>query len=195
MDPDVVAFIALRTMLDRLTRNMMVQQVAISIGKEIELEQKLANLEENDNDRYQMTQHWIHGHNVKRYRKTVLRYAYGKSATVDFEPWPDGTCLHIGYKLIELAINSTGLFMQVMRYDSTAARKGRFDSSYQLIPTPQLSEWIQHWTDRNSILNPDFMPTIIPPKAWKSASGGGYYSHSSGVSISSRCMTGISSNS
>ena len=178
MDPDVVAFIALRTMLDRLTRNMMVQQVAISIGKEIELEQKLANLEENDNDRYQMTQRWIHGHNVKRYRKTVLRYAYGKSATVDFEPWPDGTCLHIGYKLIELAINSTGLFMQVMHYDSTAARKGRFDSSYQLTPTPQLSEWIQHWTDRNSILNPDFMPTVIPPKAWKNASGGGYYSHS-----------------
>ena len=85
---DVAAFIALRTIIDSLSAAPLLQTVAVRVGREIETELRLGNLAERDADRYAMTQRWIAGHKSRKYRNTVLRYAYGKSVTVDFKPWP-----------------------------------------------------------------------------------------------------------
>ena len=86
--PDVAAFITLRTAIAPLTSEPMLQNVAVRVGREIEAELRLSNLKQNDADRYAMPQRYIQGHKSRKYRSTVLRYAYGKSTTVDFEPWP-----------------------------------------------------------------------------------------------------------
>lgn len=174
MDSDVVAFITLRTAIDRLTRGPLLQGVAVAIGREIEAEQRLTNLKENDKERYQMTQRYIQGHSSRKYRSTVLRYAFGKSETVDFEPWTETICLHLGQKLIELSIEATGFFEIVQKYDvGFKATNEKFP--YQLIPSANLNEWINQHLEKVSILYPDYMPTVIPPKPWEGASGGGYY--------------------
>lgn len=174
MDSDVVAFITLRTAIDRLTRGVLLQGVAVNIGREIEAEQRLTNLKENDKSRYQLTQRYIQGHSSRKYRSTVLRYAFGKSETVDFEPWPEVKCLHLGQKLIELAIESTGFFMVAPKYDG--GFKGANEKyPYQLAPSASLNDWINQHLEKASIMYPDYMPTLIPPKPWVGASGGGYY--------------------
>lgn len=89
----MAAFIALRTIIDSLSAEPTLQAVAVRVGREIETELRLGNLAERDADRYAMTKRWIAGHKSRKYRGTVLRYAYGKSETVNFEPWPSVTPL------------------------------------------------------------------------------------------------------
>ena len=173
MAPDVVAFITLRTAIDTLTSAPMLQNVAVRVGREIEMEQRLENLKKNDADRYAMTQRYIQGHKARQYRRTVLRYAYGKSTTVDFKPWSASECLHVGSKLIELAIDSTGIFAIERK---APERKGlNLKPSYILTITPSLREWIDNHCANHSVLSPAYMPTLIPPVPWEGASGGGYY--------------------
>ncbi|WP_297894694.1 DNA-directed RNA polymerase [uncultured Desulfovibrio sp.] len=168
MDSDVVAFLTLRTAIDRLTRGPLLQYVAVSIGREVEAEQRLSNLKEKDKERYNITQRYIQGHKSRQYRSTVLRYAFGKSETVDFEPWPEVKCLHLGQKLIDLAIESTGFFSILNDYSNE-------HTPYRLVASSNLTSWIERHLDKASIMYPDYMPTVIPPKPWDSASGGGYY--------------------
>ena len=168
MDSNVVAFITLRTVIDTLTDQPVLQKIAVRIGREIEVEQRLSNLKDKDKNRYQATQRYIQGHKSRKYRSTVLKYACGQSETTDFEPWQEVNCFHLGQKLIDLAIESTGFF-------STFRQPGCDNTPYKLITTKKLEEWIDRHLEKASVMYPDYMPTVIPPKPWEGASGGGYY--------------------
>ena len=61
MDVQVVAFIALRKVLDTFSQSMPYQRVSILVGREVEMEKKLTELKEQDPDRYRMTQRYIAG--------------------------------------------------------------------------------------------------------------------------------------
>ena len=171
MDADVVAFIALRKVMDTLTKRMLLQNVAINIGREIEMEQKLTALQEQDKPRFEMTQRHIRNSKARKYRRTVLQYAYGKSGTVAFQPWDRSECLHVGHKLIELIIASTGL----VRIVEAPHKVG---NAYMLEPSETCREWIQRHQESASLMAPDYLPTIMPPKPWAGAGGGGYYASS-----------------
>lgn len=173
--PDVAAFIALRTIIDSLSAAPLLQTVAVRVGREIETELRLGNLAERDADRYAMTQRWIAGHKSRKYRGTVLRYAYGKSVTVDFEPWPAVTCLHVGQKLIELAVEHTGL-IQIALTPGRKTRTGNKPAAvYRIEMTPRLREWIDGDCEARAVMSPDWMPMLVPPRPWEGASGGGYH--------------------
>ena len=75
MDVQVVAFIALRKVLDTFSQSMPYQRVSILVGREVEMEKKLTELKEQDPDRYRMTQRYIAGSKARKYRRTVLNYA------------------------------------------------------------------------------------------------------------------------
>lgn len=174
MPPDVAAFITLRTIIDSLSAEPTLQAVAVRVGREIETELRLGNLAQKDADRYAMTKRWIAGHKSRKYRGTVLRYAYGKSETVDFEPWPAVTCLHVGQKLIELAVEHTGLVQ--IELAPGKVRKGNRDmAAYRLLMSPRLREWIEGDCEARAVMSPAYLPTLIPPKAWEGAAGGGYH--------------------
>lgn len=170
MDTDVVAFIALRKTLDTLSKNVLMQRVAISVARELELEKKLTALQEQDKTRFDATQRHIKHSRTRKYRKTVLQYAFGKSLTVEFEPWPEADCVHLGHKIIELIIQSTGLFsMREAPY-----KHGR--SAYVLEPSASCQAWVQRHQDVAAIMTPDYLPTLVSPKPWEGSGGGGYYS-------------------
>lgn len=178
MDVQVVAFIALRKVLDTFSQSMPYQRVSILVGREVEMEKKLTELKEQDPDRYRMTQRYIAGSKARKYRRTVLNYAFGKSTTVEYEPWAEADCLHLGQKLIELAVESTGIFQIVMAPPSKKVQdKKAFRTSVYIIePTPSCREWVERHKDHASMMYPDYLPTLIEPKPWEGAGGGGYYS-------------------
>lgn len=178
MDVQVVAFIALRKVLDTFSQSMPYQRVSILVGREVEMEKKLTELKEQDPDRYRMTQQYISGSKARKYRRTVLNYAFGKSTTVEYEPWAEADCLHLGQKLIELAVESTGIFQVVMAPPSKKVqdKKSFRTSVYILEPTPSCREWVERHKDHASMMYPDYLPTLIGPKPWEGAGGGGYYS-------------------
>ena len=67
MDVQVVAFIALRKVLDTFSQSMPYQRVSILVGREVEMEKKLTELKEQDPDRYRMTQRYIAGSKARKY--------------------------------------------------------------------------------------------------------------------------------
>ena len=170
MNPDVVAFIALRKVMDSVSRPSTLQNMAISVAREVELEQKLTTLQEQDKDRYNMTQRHIKNSKTRKYRKTVLQYAFGKSLTVSFEPWDTSKCCHLGQKLIELIVEATGLFKIV----ETPYKVGT--SAYTLEPSASCRAWVQRHQETACIMAPDYLPTLVAPKPWDGAASGGYYS-------------------
>ena len=177
MDPHVVAFISLRKVLDTFSQSMPYQRVSILVGREVEMEKKLTDLKEQDPDRYRMTQRYISGSKARKYRRTVLNYAFGKSTTVEYEPWPEVDCLHLGQKLLELAMESCGIFHLVQVPSQKVKGKTLFQSThYSLEPTPSCREWVERHKDHASMMYPDYLPTLIEPKPWEGAGGGGYYS-------------------
>lgn len=174
MDSLTVAFITLRTILDKVSRMNSAQSLAVNIAHEVELEKKLMHLEEEDNDRFLMTQRHIHSSKTASYRKAVLKFAFGKSMTVDFEPWSSADALHLGMKLIELTGKATGILQLILKHKATATKKDY--PSYQIEMMPSFLTWIESHKEHASLLSPDYIPTIIPPAPWQGASGGGYYS-------------------
>lgn len=172
LDPYVAAFIAMRAVIDTLNRRSMLQNVGLKVGREIELECKLAAFEREDKEAYRISRRRAEGH-TRSYRRRVLNYAFGKSVTVSFKPWSSSDCLHLGQKLIELFIKSTG-FVRVttMGYKRV---KGGESMVYTLEPSPECERWLCAHQESRSLLYPDFLPTLMPPKPWDCASGGGYY--------------------
>ena len=160
MDVQVVAFIALRKVLDTFSQSMPYQRVSILVGREVEMEKKLTELKEQDPDRYRMTQRYIAGSKARKYRRTVLNYAFGKSMTVEYEPWAEADCLHLGQKLIELAVESTGIFQIVMAPPSKKVqdKKSFRTSVYILEPTPSCREWVERHKEHASMMYPDYRP-------------------------------------
>ena len=106
----------------------------------------------------------------------MLNYAFGNSTTVEYEPWAEADCLHLGQKLIELAMESCGIFHLVQVPSQKVKGKTMFQSThYSLEPTPSCREWVERHKDHASMMYPDYLPTLIEPKPWEGAGGGGYY--------------------
>lgn len=106
MDVQVVAFIALRKVLDTFSQSMPYQRVSILVGREVENGEKADGVERSG-PRPLPDDAAVHRRRQgRKYRRTVLNYAFGKSTTVEYEPWAEADALHLGQKLIELAMES-----------------------------------------------------------------------------------------
>lgn len=165
IEPEVAAFISLRKALDRMTTpNIAMQTVAVGIGRALELEKKVLALRDQDTPRYKMTKRHIQGHSSQKYRRTVLSYAFGKSSTVAFRPWSEVDCLHLGLKLLELIMESTGIFHKVYRPQPGRRPTDATSRMYTLELSPSCRDWLQRHRETAGLMYPDYLPTIVPPK-------------------------------
>ena len=88
------------------------QAMAVQVGQRVELELRLNNLRQHDREHFDVTQRHLKECRDIKHRMKLLRYVFNHSTTVTFEPWPKADCLHVGAKLIDIIIHSTGLFQQ-----------------------------------------------------------------------------------
>lgn len=173
IDPYVVAFIAMRAIIDTLNRRPMLQNIGLKVGREIEFECKLGAFERDDRETYRVSRKKAEGH-THALRKRIFNHAFGKSVTVRFTPWPSTDCLHLGQKLIELFIESTG-FVRIVTMGYKRLRGGGESVAYTLEPSSKCARWLCAHEESQALLYPDFLPTLVPPRPWDSAGGGGYY--------------------
>ena len=175
MDARVASFIALRVLLDRAVQpRRTIQSAAIEIGRELEFELRLTEFREQDKADW----NWVQQHLRKRearnpgYRRNVFRWAFNRNQTVDYEPMPPTERAQVGFRMIDLILAHTPYFEKVA---VTMPGRGGFRKAVGLRPTPECLKYIEDYVNYSATLTPDFMPTIIPPKSWASAFGGGYY--------------------
>lgn len=179
MDMKVVAVITLRNIFDGIAHAVLLQNVAIEIGTDIETELKLTALEQFDQRRVEYTTKHLKTVNNKRRRRAVFNHAARKSENFEWEDWTPTTRLHVGQYLIDSAVAFTGILeMHTARYKKTRTTDGEaLDTKvYTLTATDEFRKWLQDENEKFSLLRPAYYPTLIPPKPWDGAWGGGYYS-------------------
>ena len=172
MDTSVVAFLTVRKLIDCISRTQPLQNTAMAIANEIMFEAKMRKFKEGDTGRWASTQHYLRHSQGRGYKHHVLSYALGKSTFVTFEPWRSGDRIQLGTRLIELVSESTGLVTIELDTRHYGKRKNGY---YYVIASPKVASWISQHNAHAEVLNPDYYPTLIPPKPWTSMYEGGYW--------------------
>lgn len=168
---DVAAFLTLRAVLDCLTLRASLQDVAIRVGREIEMESQLALYEEQDPERYRRLGVFLESCATAGHKRRSIRHSMKHNSAFTGERWRKELCLHTGIALLEMAMQATGFFRQEQEIDPYDGKR----KTIILVPALEIEAWLKEHTEAMSILMPDYLPTVLEPKPWDAAFGGGYY--------------------
>lgn len=94
--------------------------------------------------------------------------------------WSQREKMLVGSKLIELAVEATGLFELVMLKEGSGSRTRK---EWQLRLTDQAFDWLEKQHSRCELLDPIPMPMVVPPQPWTTPFDGGYLAPPPGNAI------------
>jgi len=175
LDPHVAALIGLQTAIDSISRRQKASQTYIAVGREIEWEIQARRFSRAYPYLLQkIRQHWFrpdHAHRVlgKTRQESVSETANKATGKILFEGrWSDADCLRVGHAIVETIREQTGLLDRVTLRTS-ARRTDTF-----IIPTPETEAFIAKVRARTELLEPVYLPMVVPPYHWKGPKEGGY---------------------
>jgi DNA-directed RNA polymerase len=168
--PDVAAYIALKVTLDHLSGNNGLTATAMSIAGILEDEFKFDLFKDKERRLYEAVKSQVSKRTSNRhYMRYNLIHSMHKNALITYEPWTRTEKLHLGCKLLDIIVQTTGLIRKSK--EGTGRR-----SKLIVLATEDTIEWIKKVNAQGEILSPAYSPCIIPPKPWKGAYTGGYWS-------------------
>lgn len=170
IDPDVAAVLTARAVFDGMSQRKVYQYVATAVGFAIEDELRFAAFEQQNKKLYKRVNENLDesSEGFKRNtRKKVMVYAMNKFNIV-WEKWSQDTVFHVGSKMIDLLVTTTGL-MEIQRLGENKTAR------IYVVPTQELLGFITDFTNQSELLHPALQPMLIPPAPWTSITDGGYY--------------------
>ncbi|MDE2470811.1 MAG: hypothetical protein KGL35_19210 [Bradyrhizobium sp.] len=186
LDPAVVSFITIRTMLDVITDPQNTKPglltIGDTIGRELEYQARMEAWRAKAPDVFYGVQNAQH-RATARHRKRVNIHQFNKLMRdeLPWHDWPVDIKRHTGLRCIELAIQSTGAFelSQELQHPVGHRRAGRgrkkLKPQYIITLAAELQEDLMKRLDADEMRQPQYMPTLMPPKRWKGVRNGGYY--------------------
>jgi DNA-directed RNA polymerase len=179
LDPRITAFLSLKCALRYISREAMLQFVAVAIGAKIEDEINYTKFEEENAALFKKMQKHVNKSNHDSYKHRVMTYAMNKYA-IKTDGWTNTDRLHVGQKCIDIIIATTGYFevvsLNVGKRIKTA-KGSRSTTVYKLTATKKVLDWIEKKCARSELLFPECLPCIIPPKPWTGPMSGGYHTN------------------
>jgi DNA-directed RNA polymerase len=169
VDPKIAAFLTIKIILDCIAVNKTMQNVAYGIGTSIEDECRLAKFRAENKYAYDRARDEADEYSTT-FRKTRVMVHYMHKQGIEWEPWSKTHKVQLGLKLIDLCIASTGLFQTY-----TDESRGKKNTPIHIQPTQECMEWINRRMARCELLSPVYMPCVVPPRPWTTATKGGYY--------------------
>ncbi|MER8422505.1 DNA-directed RNA polymerase [Mesorhizobium sp. M1403] len=176
MDPPVVAYLAAKAILSRLMHRTQAPLVGISrlVSKHIECEARFSQFEKMNPKLFAKISKGLSDDGAtEQHKATVLTYSMGKY-DIPWDRWSKQEMVLLGSKLVEVFCEHTGLASIELTQISFS---GPSKDQYLVALTPKVSEWIGNSIMKGELLQPYYMPTVIPPKDWDSLTGGGYHSN------------------
>lgn len=174
VDPKISAYLALRCVIDGISGRQTVQKVALEIASMIEDEVRFRMFEEAEKTAFKYTKEKVKKATTYRHKKNVMSVKMAHSG-VDFAAWPKTDKLHIGVKLLDIVIETTG-YVELGEINKSISGKPKTVKIVQA--TKETEEWIGRKNTRSELLAPKYLPCVIPPKDWTSPTSGGYHSKS-----------------
>lgn len=183
LNPDAVAFLACRTVLNNLLsrgREWNHRNLAAEIGRVIHCELVLAQLEENMPELY-ITLVRDLGRRLsrnERHRMTVFKLQ-AKRAGIEWAEWGIGSRDQVGLYLLGLLedIGLVQLESEVYRPTSAKDRStdGRSSKKYRdVLLTSDVLKRIDQVKAHIAVTSPVFGPCVAPPMDWTSPTNGGF---------------------
>lgn len=171
LNPKVVAYIALKSVIDSLSQRRALSSAAIRVGALIEDEMRFQSF-----STHPKWEGMVRGagkrpnYQKKRYYLIHSQNEEAKKGEGEYwEKWGTRIKLHIGTVLIGLIRSYTGLIDFVMVSTQTTKGSTRF-----ITPTKLTTEWIEGMIQHNELLTPFWMPLLEFPKPWTDKWAGGY---------------------
>jgi len=171
-----VSLIALKNILDGISKLVTVNALAIDIGTSLEIEARLTLFKDVMPQKHKQLEGKINSRankmnkNKRRYKQKVWIYFMNKNNLV-WSEWAKADKLHLGCKIIEY-FEREGLITHEDR--KKLGYKTRRSILY-VSPTTKLTQEIRNFNIHNEALIPRFLPMLMPPQKWSSPYSGGYY--------------------
>lgn len=169
VDPFSAAFIAAKRALDYAAVKVSITDAALAIGSAVELEARFSKFARECPQLWHTLDATVSTH--ERHRRNVL-VRYMIKAGIEWTAWPRSDKVHVGVKLIDLFVQSTGF---VFTENVVSRSDKKFKTHIKLALAPSASEWIDaRSAQMEESARPQFLPMIVPPVPWTSPVGGGY---------------------
>lgn len=170
VDPQVLALITARVVLDNITLGALYSACAVKVGSSVEDEARFSKFEGESKKLFRATLSGLKKRTSNvGWKRKVLLHTMNQKTDVEWSSWPKAGRLHLGNALLELFIQNTGLATSVTR---TVARKRQ--RTY-IEATPATMDLIKTRNTACEVLSPSWLPTIVPPKPWTTPTDGGYW--------------------
>ncbi len=170
LDVNMVAYVTLKRLLARISVPVVVQRAARELGTAIEDEGRLAVVREQEKKTYDSiirgSKKRVSDHYKRMY---ALRRA---SEAVEFDQWPEIDRMHVGMKLMDLAMDTLGWFMVETR------KVGNNNTQKLFVADPELIRQLDANHEMTATLRPIYEPMVVTPRDWTTPHDGGYISSS-----------------
>ncbi len=168
-DPDTTALITMKVVFDSLIQGSKLTSMAVKLGQRVEDQIRFERFEQQNPDYYKaiIEDFKKKGTTAYRHKHRVLTNKANEHND-NWKEWTPSERVHVGAKLIELALLSTGLLKKVPRHEHKK-------KIWYIEPTEEALEWIKEHTLHASVLHPETAPCIVPPKDWTGMHDGGFY--------------------
>lgn len=171
LDPDMLAYVAVRCIMNAPRSGSTPVRLAQTIGKLVESECRLDAFEKSNRGKLKF---WMDELNQRTpspdWKRTVLVFKLNKLGD-NWSVWDVRTCVRIGMALIDRVLECTDIAELVQ-----VSTKNRNHAVVQL--TTEAQSWITANDNYKALLSPWFLPCVVPPKPWEGLTGGGYWSGS-----------------
>jgi DNA-directed RNA polymerase len=169
-DSDVVAYMAVRKIINGLTARVPLTRLAASIGTYLEDAVNFENLRTEAPGLYRQLQRRIATRKDAGVRHLILR-RQSKYAGLKTVTWDQTSRVKLGLRLIDFVVEGTGL-IEIVKIAKSAK-----DTPYYVVATPGTMEWLEKANARCELLAPMLLPMVVQPKAWTTPLNGGYLTH------------------
>lgn len=175
MDPDRIAYLALRTTVNMsVIEDLQPQALAQNIGADVEDEARFGRIREQDEKKF----HRIIAPEILKRSADHFKRAYARAVEVSkqdtgdlgaWESWGTSNRVAVGLKLVEIMIEIGFLVL------SDVAPGNPKKHRKVVTVSDEVSQWV---ADRKQFLagcNPVWSPCVVPPKPWTGIHRGGYW--------------------
>ena len=165
-DVNVLAFIALKSVIDSLTSRQTLLSLTLKIANAVYQEYKLSVFEKANPELYHLMHHIVKTQH-EQHKANAMSVAMSRN-NIEVEEWSKQDKIQLGSKLLDIFMETTG-FIEIAGESNS---KGTV-SNY-VVPTEKCLEFVKR-TEDFAGSTPEYLPTIMPPKEWTNVYDGGYY--------------------
>lgn len=186
LDPYMAALVGLREVLNRIGLGTgTVQNIAMEIGRTVEYELRVRAWEkgsEKERQLYHAEQKAMKRDKVTsghRRRRSINRFNHHLAESnfdeLEWESWSIETIFRVGWEVMDAVVRATGWFECIPDPNHIHRKGGKRDPKLLLVAKQGLTDWLAKALDHAEVNQPDFRPTIMPPRPWTSSRHGGYW--------------------